>query len=247
MNGTILTETTARSASGFASWRLIAEELRADIAADLLPAGSRIPGEHELAERFGVHRNTIRQAVGALVADGVLEPVRGSGTYVREVPVHRHRIGARTRSLAPGGARVLGSAIADPPDAVGEALRLPERGRAVRLELLRVRDGQPIGRGTHWFDATRFPDIAAGIARTGSVTAALAEAGVADYLRASTTVSARLATSAEAADLGLAPGGVVLVTVGLDATPDGTPIQYVTTRFPATSVAFEVEGPALGE
>ena len=44
--------------------------------------GQKIPNEFELAERFGVGRSTIREAVKGLVSRGILEVRRGSGTYV---------------------------------------------------------------------------------------------------------------------------------------------------------------------
>ncbi|GAB3485194.1 FadR/GntR family transcriptional regulator [Flexivirga lutea] len=47
------------------------------------PVGERIPAEPELVERFGVGRNTIREAVRALEHVGMLAPRRGDGTYVR--------------------------------------------------------------------------------------------------------------------------------------------------------------------
>ena len=47
-----------------------------------IPVGERIPNEFELAEKFGVGRSTIREAVKGLVSKGMLEVRRGSGTYV---------------------------------------------------------------------------------------------------------------------------------------------------------------------
>lgn len=44
--------------------------------------GEKIPNEFELAEKFGVGRSTIREAVKSLVSKGILEVKRGSGTYV---------------------------------------------------------------------------------------------------------------------------------------------------------------------
>lgn len=60
----------------------VIEELRAQIASGEWPVGGRIPAEPHLAEALGVGRNTVREAVHALVHAGVLECRQGSGTYV---------------------------------------------------------------------------------------------------------------------------------------------------------------------
>lgn len=49
--------------------------------------GTTLPPEQELADRFGISYMTLRKAVGALVEEGLLERVKGSGTFVRsEIP-----------------------------------------------------------------------------------------------------------------------------------------------------------------
>ncbi|WJK32968.1 FadR/GntR family transcriptional regulator [Solwaraspora sp. WMMA2065] len=58
------------------------DSLREQIAAGDWPLGTRIPTEPRLAEALGVGRNTVREAVRALVHAGVLECRQGSGTYV---------------------------------------------------------------------------------------------------------------------------------------------------------------------
>ena len=60
----------------------IEEELMNYILQESLEVGQKIPNEFELAERFGVGRSTIREAVKGLVSKGVLEVRRGSGTFV---------------------------------------------------------------------------------------------------------------------------------------------------------------------
>lgn len=47
------------------------------------PIGFRVPPEPELVRALGVSRNTVREAVRALVHAGLLDPRPGDGTYVR--------------------------------------------------------------------------------------------------------------------------------------------------------------------
>jgi DNA-binding FadR family transcriptional regulator len=47
------------------------------------PVGFRVPPEPELIRALGVSRNTVREAVRALVHAGLLDPRPGDGTYVR--------------------------------------------------------------------------------------------------------------------------------------------------------------------
>lgn len=238
--------TPGRTRSGYSAWRLIAEELRREIVTGVRIPGTRLPAEGELAERFGVHRNTVRQAVAALAAEHLVVARRGSGTFVAEHTVLVHRIGARTRfsdSLGSRGrasGRLLESAVeAAPPADVAERLALGGRA-GLRLETLLAVDGRPISRGTHWFAADRVPGLDRRYASTGSITSALKGGGIDDYVRAATTVGARHATSAEAADLELPPGSVVLVTRSLDTLTDATPLQVGVTRFAADRVELDV-------
>ena len=55
--------------------------LRRELA-DRYEPGQRFPSQNELAERFGLAATTVREAVGMLVQEGLLERRRGSGTYV---------------------------------------------------------------------------------------------------------------------------------------------------------------------
>jgi GntR family transcriptional repressor for pyruvate dehydrogenase complex len=52
------------------------------IMAGEFTAGSKLPNEQGLAQRLGLSRNSLREAVRALTLIGVLEPRVGDGTYV---------------------------------------------------------------------------------------------------------------------------------------------------------------------
>lgn len=65
----------------------IAAKLLKLIDSGEFPPGARLPGERDLAERFGVSRVTVREAEIALDAQQRIEIKPGSGVYVRKRPV----------------------------------------------------------------------------------------------------------------------------------------------------------------
>ncbi|KPC66913.1 FadR/GntR family transcriptional regulator [Streptomyces chattanoogensis] len=62
---------------------LVIEQMESLIAEGEWGVGTKIPAEPVLVEQLGVGRNTVREAVRALVHTGMLEPRQGDGTYVR--------------------------------------------------------------------------------------------------------------------------------------------------------------------
>jgi GntR family transcriptional regulator, transcriptional repressor for pyruvate dehydrogenase complex len=64
------------------------ERLGTAIRAGILPAGSRLPPERMLADRLGISRSTLREALAALVHSGHLVSLRGrtGGTFVTDRP-----------------------------------------------------------------------------------------------------------------------------------------------------------------
>jgi GntR family transcriptional regulator of arabinose operon len=79
-------------------YRQVAEQLRHSVAAGQYAPGDRLPSEAELARAFGVSRGTLRQALGELAADGLLQTVPGHGTIVRTGRVGAEPRTGRTRS-----------------------------------------------------------------------------------------------------------------------------------------------------
>ena len=56
--------------------------IQREIARDKLEPGHLMPSESEMCQRYGVSRTVVRQAVGELVHEGVLQRKRGKGTFV---------------------------------------------------------------------------------------------------------------------------------------------------------------------
>ncbi|MDD3411511.1 MAG: GntR family transcriptional regulator [Eubacteriales bacterium] len=70
-------------------YQAVAEQLRRDIAAGIFQDGDTLLTEAELKDKFGVSRQTVRQAIALLESDGLVLRRRGSGTYVTHGPRRR--------------------------------------------------------------------------------------------------------------------------------------------------------------
>ncbi|MEX5492036.1 FCD domain-containing protein [Pseudomonas asgharzadehiana] len=62
----------------------IVEQLEGMILEGTLKSGERLPAERALAERFGVSRPSLREAIQKLAAKGLLVSRQGGGNYVAE-------------------------------------------------------------------------------------------------------------------------------------------------------------------
>ncbi len=60
----------------------MAEALIRDIASDRYPVGSLLPSEHELSDRYGVSRHTLREAMRRVAERGLISRKQGIGTQV---------------------------------------------------------------------------------------------------------------------------------------------------------------------
>lgn len=112
------------------------------------PAGTPTPSERKLGERFGVARMTVRQAIDTLVAEGVVERVRGRGTFVagRKRGVGELRSFGeemRSRGLKPGGQTLL---LRREPSGAGvaRALMMPPGDPVIHWRRVRTADGDPV-------------------------------------------------------------------------------------------------------
>jgi GntR family phosphonate transport system transcriptional regulator len=227
-------------------WKIIVATLSADIAAGHYRPGDKLPTEAALALRFGVNRHTIRHALADLADRRLVRSRRGSGVFVDMAPTD-YPIGRRVRFhqnlMAAGrlpGRRILRleTRPADPDDCAALALAAPARVHV--CEGLSLADGTPIALFQSIFPADRLPDLPASLEETGSVTAALAACGIADYTRAQTRLTAQSATATQALHLHLRDGDPLIHTIGINVGVDGTPVEFGRTWFAADRVTLIV-------
>jgi len=137
-------------AEGIPIYIQIREALREEITGGGLKRGEKLPAEHDLAEKFGVSRMTIRESIEDLVDEGLLYRRHGVGTFVAYPHLQRDHtrltsffdkaedegISVRTRLLK------LETIPAKPR--IAEALDIPQNKKVIRVETLRYADGVPI-------------------------------------------------------------------------------------------------------
>ncbi len=229
-------------------WRSIAALLSDELGRGHYGVGEKLPTEADLSARFGVNRHTVRRALAALAAEGLVRPRRGAGVFVAATPTD-YPLGRRVRfhqNLRAAG-RLPGKSIlsivtraADAEEA--EALGLPPGAKVHVYDGLSLADGQPIAVFRSVFSAARLPDLPRHLAQDRSVTAALARGGVADYTRASTRISAVAATPTQALHLRLPEGAPVLRSVAVNVDPDGRPVEFGRSWFAGDRVTLTLSG-----
>jgi GntR family transcriptional regulator len=69
-------------ANGLAIYEQVARQIKFAVADDLLRPGELVPSVREVARELAINPNTVARAYRDLQADGVLEPVRGTGLAV---------------------------------------------------------------------------------------------------------------------------------------------------------------------
>lgn len=77
----------------------VATGLRKMISTGELAAGHVFPGEHAMAQQYGVGREAVRKALGVLRQEGLIATKRGEASYVRAQP-ERRRIELEPGTLA---------------------------------------------------------------------------------------------------------------------------------------------------
>ncbi|MES0863950.1 phosphonate metabolism transcriptional regulator PhnF [Ruegeria sp. SCPT10] len=225
-------------------WKSISLSLTSDIAEGRYQTGDRIPTEAQLAAKHGVNRHTVRRALSDMAKQGLVHARRGAGVFVAARPTD-YPIGKRVRYhkniSASGkipGKQILSLTTRAADEAEADALQLNTGDPVHVYDGLSLADGQPIGLFQSVFPALRFPDLLKALQDTQSVTKALQTCGVSDYTRISTRLTARAATATQALHLHLSEGAPVLFSTGINADPDGNPVELGRTVFAGERVTL---------
>jgi GntR family phosphonate transport system transcriptional regulator len=228
-------------------WRKISQTLSAEIGADRMQPGARLPTEAQLASRFDVNRHPVRRAIEALVRSGLVRVEQGRGSFVAE-DVLDYPVAQRTRfsewirkqNREPSGQALQLRELAA-SRVIAAGLGVEPGSTVALLERLGMADGVPVSLTGHYFPSGRLPGILRALKEGETITAALASVGVDDYLRQVTRVSARMPTAKEADLLQVSRARPLLVAENVNVDRAGAIVEFGLARYPSTKVQIVFE------
>lgn len=174
--------------------------------------GTPAPSERELVQYFGVARMTVRQALDALVAEGLLERIPGRGTFVARNRLEQsprltgYAEEMNRRGMKPDS-RTLLARLESAGPGVARALEITVGDRVLHWQRLRLADGTPMCVEDAYLPAALVPDLIEHL--PASLYAELERRDLTPTW-GEDSVDAGLAQEPEAGLLGIAPGQPVL-------------------------------------
>jgi GntR family transcriptional regulator, transcriptional repressor for pyruvate dehydrogenase complex len=122
----------------------IVQQIEESIVKGDLKAGDQLPAERELAQRFGVSRTAVREAVKALREKGLVEAYSGRGTFITDGTTQavRQSLDLMVKIGQPEGSTHLAEvrAILEPEIAALAAVRIQEAELATMRDAVTVMD-----------------------------------------------------------------------------------------------------------
>lgn len=223
----------------------LADNLRRRILAGEYPVGSTLPSEPQLMSAYSVSRVTARQAVGVLVAEGLVS--RGSGRGTRVLPAAAAQVGQQfsgslselmqeTKRSGVKDLRIERHAPVD--DTVRTALELTDDD-IVRISRTRHFDGRIFAYSVDHLPAKVGEVIDEDSLEHDSLMTVLVESGI-KLASARQSIRADVADAEIAARLDVPQGSPVLTVTRVIFGPDKKPIDYVESYYRGDRYTYTV-------
>ncbi|WP_369205819.1 GntR family transcriptional regulator [Streptomyces sp. PU-14G] len=224
----------------------IADELRRAIADGRYPVGAALPSEAELAAAHDASRGTVRQAVAALLAEGLIGSRQGARRVVLSTTPSQSftelrsfaqwaRAGGRT-----AGGRVLTSCWDRAHTDEAGLLQVREKDPVLRVLRLRTLDGEPVLLERTVYAEWIGPAVEALPEDCESVTQRLYDDTGLVFAHGEHHLDAVAAGTADADHLRLRRGSPLLRVRRTTTTAEGRPVETSDDRYRPGSVVFTV-------
>jgi len=131
----------------------VADWLESMIKRKRFQLGTKLPSEGELAQKFQLNRNTIRQAISLLVQKGYVEKQKGVGTFVKRnvslLAIHKlDRMASFVDDFSPGNVELEDKIILKKKIIAGkelaEKLYIKPKDYVVQIDRVRIADKIPL-------------------------------------------------------------------------------------------------------
>ena len=159
--------------------------IKRNISAGTLSPGALLPSEAELCRTFDVSRSTVRQAIGALEAEGLVVRKQGRGTFVAEPKMRRRteNVYSFTSEISAMGmtpsSTILEFEIMDPtPDIVSMLDMAGHRTQIYKFTRIRNVNGEPLILETSFYPTYIYPKLTRELLETHSFYSLLYEEGI---------------------------------------------------------------------
>lgn len=213
--------------------RQISETFRARIASGDWPQHYRLKAEPELARDLGVSRGTLRRALTTLLEEGLLQKVRGKGTFVTSAivePAIAQRLSTLTEDFTAQGidtqAAMLECRLKVPPRPVAALLDLPEGQTALFLMRRKSTASGVVALIENHVRADRTPGIEGVDFASHSLFGTLEDRYRLKISSARRTFSAQVGDARICAALDMPEGAPVQYLQQITYLADGSPIEY---------------------
>lgn len=210
--------------------------------------GDLIKPERELAEDFGVHRLTVRQAITELVSEGRVVRTRGRGTFVSSPKIHQPlgQLTSFTEDMKRLGmtasSRVLKLEIREATAAEQSILSLAPQGLVFELHRLRLADGTPMALENAVLSYALCEKLTeVSFAELQSLYGALKDKCGLELARAQQSIEALVPSQRLAHLLKMTEGAPVLKMTRRTFLASGQPVEWVSSFYRGDRYKFESE------
>jgi GntR family transcriptional regulator len=207
--------------------------LKLEIESGKWKPDEQLPTETKIAERFGVSKITVRQALQSLSDLGYIRREQGLGTFVarRKFDEGPRELTSFTEEMKRhdlvATSRVLTQTVVEAEARVADALRLAEPAPVFVLKRLRMAGGEPVGIQTAHIPASLVPGLEMENLENASLYNTLQGRYGLHPARARETYFAALADRDASELLGVAIGSPVFSTERVTLLPNDKPFEFV--------------------
>lgn len=226
-----------------------------DIARLGMVPGDMLPGEHRLCAQFGVSRTVVRQALAQLEHQGVIERVKGKGTFVTRQKTPEslvHTLTGLYQEVAARGGHVHSDVrrqeVLAADDEVADSLDIAPGDPVVVIERLRFIDGEPWSWTTTYLPSAVGSLVLEADLRDQSLYALLATHGV-RAVRGIRSAEAALADTDQGELLRVGAGQALLVLRSVGYDENDRPVEYFIAyhRGDRSRFEFQLQAAAPGQ